>query len=467
MSQDILVELYDQATGHHPEQVLPLAKSGSARQYYRLDGISSLIGTIGTCKKENDAFIYLAGHFRNKGLAVPEIVAVTDDRMAYLQSDLGPISLFDAIKDDIAAAWPVVIKTIETLPDIQFRGAVGLDWGRCYPQPEFDSRTALWDLNYFKYCFLKPTGIEFDECALEADFQQLANDLAGYNSCFMYRDFQSRNVMIKDNRPWFIDFQSGRRGPYYYDLASFLWQARAGFTETQRDELIDVYLDAAAKYIKYDINAFRNTLDLFVLFRTLQVLGAYGFRGYFERKQHFIDSIPGAVSNLKLLMDKNVAATYPYLNQIIRQLIEKLKGNDPNKQLIVNVCSFSYKKGIPADVSGNGGGFVFDCRAIHNPGRYEQYKRLSGLDKPVIDFLEHDGEISSFLNHCYALVDSSVECYMKRGFTHLSVCFGCTGGQHRSVYSAQHMAEHIYEKYNLNVILEHREQSAVRTFIPK
>ncbi|MDE7443696.1 MAG: phosphotransferase, partial [Muribaculaceae bacterium] len=416
MSSDTLIKLYRLVTGQCPQSVEELAKSGSARRYFRLGGVVTLIGTVGKNIAENNAFLYLASHFKKQGIAIPEVIAVSDDKSAYLQQDLGGQSLFDAIMCDRAAAWPIVVETIRTLPSIQFRGAEGLDWTKCYPQPEFDSRTVLWDLNYFKYCFLKTTGVEFDESALEVDFQQMALDLTGQNECFMYRDFQSRNVMIHNETPWFIDFQGGRRGPCHYDLASFLWQSRAGFTDVERNELIDVYLAVASNYTKIVKTEFCRTLDLFVLFRTMQVLGAYGYRGYFERKQHFIDSIPGALANLQSLLNRNIAAPYPYLNQILQQMTKAMTEEKTIEKLTVKVCSFSYKKGLPTDNSGNGGGYVFDCRAVHNPGRYDQYKQLSGLDKPVIDFLESNGEIAVFLDHCYALVDASVERYIERGF---------------------------------------------------
>lgn len=466
MSPDTLLNLYAGVTGK-AASIKELAQSGSARRYFRLSGASDLIGTIGTNQAENNAFIYLSQHLKKHGINVPEIIVVSDDRYTYLQQDLGSVSLFDLIKADKEKAWTLIMDTIKALPDLQFKGAQDMDWSMCFPQPEFDTRTVMWDLNYFKYCFLKTTGIEIDEPLLEDDFERMAADLTGDNCCFMYRDFQSRNVLIHDGKPWFIDFQGGRRGPCYYDVASFLWQARAGFTDNERSELIDAYLTAARNFIQEDDRSFRRTLDKFVLFRTLQVLGAYGFRGYFERKQHFVDSIPGAIANLRSLLQNNVVLPYPYLNRLLNQLVAHMEEEQTNTRhsgLTVHVSSFSYKKGIPQDPSGNGGGFVFDCRAIHNPGRYDQYKQLCGLDKPVIDFLEQDGEIKSFLNHCYALVDASVECYLNRNFTNLSVAFGCTGGQHRSVYGAQHMAEHIHEKYNVTVVLEHREQNIRHTF---
>ena len=355
----------------------------------------------------------------------------------------------------------------------------------------------LFDLNYFKYCFLKATELDFHELKLEADFRLLAKDLTATDDtqCFLYRDFQARNVMLKapNDMPYFIDFQGGRKGPYYYDLASFLWQASAKYPHKLRRELVYEYYNALKQYTEVPSpHRFVERLSLFVLFRQLQVLGAYGFRGYFERKAHFIESIPPAMYNIReLLNERNFP--YPYLVSLLRQLTEmpkfqvveatasradgyKTTEKNPYKPhpqdgpatfskydaqgpLVVRVFSFSFAKGIPEDESGNGGGYVFDCRSTHNPGRYEPYKKLTGLDEPVIRFLEDDGEILTFLDSVYKLADAHVRRYIQRGFTSLMFCFGCTGGQHRSVYSAQHLAEHIHEKFGIEVRICHREQN--------
>ena len=311
--------------------------------------------------------------------------------------------------------------------------------------------------------------MDFQENRLEDDFERLADRLLKQEySTFMYRDFQSRNVMIKDGQPYFIDFQGGRKGPFYYDVASFLWQAKARYPEELRQELITEYFHTLQNYISIEKETFLAELRQFVLFRTLQVLGAYGFRGYFEQKPHFLQSIPYAIENLRQLLSEGFEE-YPYLCEILKNLTElKQFAYERNKQkLTVRVMSFSYRKGIPEDPSGNGGGYVFDCRAVHNPGRYEQYKSLTGLDEPVIRFLEEDGEITTFLQHVDALVDQHVHRYLERGFTHLSICFGCTGGQHRSVYSAQHVAEHLHRKFGIRIELIHREQQIRQLLEPR
>ena len=472
MITEDLQNLYQTYLGEVPEEIVELPSSGSNRRYFRLTGTQKLIGVYGTSKEENEAFLYMAAHFRKKGLPVPEVYICSEDKNCYLQEDLGDILLFNAIEKGRATSVfseeekELLRKTIRLLPSIQFAGADGFDFSHCYPQAEFNQRSILWDLNYFKYCFLKATGLEFQEDKLEDDFQKMSDVLLRSSSAtFMYRDFQSRNVMIKDGAPWFIDFQGGRKGPIYYDVASFLWQAKAKYPAELRQELIADYLQALRGYMDIDEKHFFRQLRHFVLFRTLQVLGAYGFRGYFEKKPHFIQSVPFAIDNLRQLLKEDYPE-YPYLCTVLRELTNLSQFYDDIQKhtLKVKIVSFAYKKGIPNDPSGNGGGFVFDCRAINNPGKYERYNHFTGLDEPVIRFLEEDGEITRFLDHAYEIVDASVKRYMDRGFTNLMICFGCTGGQHRSVYSAQHMAEHIHSKFGVRVDLVHREQNIEQLF---
>ena len=475
MIPKILYELYKKYTGCDAVEITELPSSGSNRRYFRLSGEPTLIGVVGTSVEENDAFIYMAKHFKEKNLPVPEVLIVSDDRIAYLQEDLGDTILYNVIeKGRLTSVFSdeekrLLVKTIRKLPDLQFAGADGMDFRHCYPSPGFDARSIMWDLNYFKYCFLKATGLDFLEGKLEDDFQRLTDVLLRSSSAtFMYRDFQSRNVMIKDGEPWFIDFQGGRKGPVYYDVASFLWQAKANFPDSLRRELLKEYIGALRKYKPVDEDYFYSQLHHFVLFRTLQVLGAYGFRGYFEKKPHFMQSVPFAIANLRELL-KVPYPEYPYLSKVLTDLVNMKQFTDDlqKRTLTVRVMSFAYKKGIPNDPSGNGGGYVFDCRAVNNPGKYDRYKPFTGLDQPVIKFLEDDGEIFPFLEHAYELVDAHVKRFMERGFTNMMVCFGCTGGQHRSVYSAQKMAQHINEKFNVKVELVHREQNIEQTLNAK
>ena len=507
-----LLQLYKQWSGAEPVETVKLAGAGSNREYYRFtapDG-NTVIGARGTSRDEDHAFIYLSNHFSRRKLPVPKVLAVSGDELRYLQTDLGSLSLFDAIAGGREAGGrytvkekQLLVKTIRALPDIQLRGARGLDFSNCYPQQEFDMDSVLFDLNYFKYCFLKPTELDFHELKLEADFRLFAKDLTAERAeSFMYRDFQARNVMLDEGgNPHFIDFQGGRKGPYYYDLASFLWQASARYPHKLRRELVYEYYQSLKNFTEVpSTRHFADRLSLFVLFRTLQVLGAYGFRGYFEQKKHFIDSIPPAMQNLRELLQRD-CFPYPYMMDMLRRLTQlpqfsrleqpalsradgfktadrniyeahpqdgpatfsKYDGRGP---LVVRVYSFSYRKGIPDDESGNGGGYVFDCRSTHNPGRYEPYKKLTGLDEQVVRFLEDDGEILVFLESVYKLADAHVRRYLQRGFTDLMFCFGCTGGQHRSVYSAQRLAEHLNEKFGVEVRIVHREQN-IRQTLPK
>ena len=462
-----LLSLFTLYTGKTNPILEALPSSGSNRRYFRLKkGDLSLIGVHGESREENRTFIALARHFHQQRLNTPEVLAVSKDEMFYIQQDLGDEILFDAIKGGRLTGVfsheekTLLHKTIGMLADFQVKGALDLDFKACYPQPEFNSRSVYWDLNYFKYNFLKTTGMDFQEDLLENDFDKLAENLLRDRSeTFMYRDFQSRNVMLVEGNPYFIDFQGGRKGPIYYDVASFLWQAKANFPEELRDELIDTYIETLKKYQKVEKTDFLKQLRQFVLFRTLQVLGAYGFRGYFEKKPHFIQSIPFALNNLRELL-KEGFEEYPYLCGILKEMTELKQFADTQKrELHVRVYSFAYKKGVPNDTSGNGGGYVFDCRAINNPGKYERYNNVTGLDEPVIQFLEEDGEMLEFLDNIYPLVDRHVKRYKDRGFTDLMISFGCTGGQHRSVYAAQKTAEHLSKKFGIKVSLVHREQN--------
>lgn len=457
---DRLFSLFRRHYGRIHQYVRPLTGSASNRQYFRLgDDQSSCIGVIGVNPDENRAFIAMAAHFRLKGIPVPEVYAASDDAVAYIQEDVGDVALFGMIGSE--ASEEILCRTIRCLPDIQFKGAEDFDFSICHPIRKFDRRLVLFDLNYFKYCFLKPSGLEFDENRLQDDFERLADDLTAVGAdTFMYRDFQARNVMLKDGNPCFIDFQGGMQGPIYYDVASFIWHARAGYSQELKMKMLDAYLDALSAYVSIGREEFIDTLRLFVLFRTMQVLGAYGFRGLVEQKAPFVVNIPEALASLDSQLEMPFES-YPYLDSVLRRLaaLPRFARAQQDGKLEVKVYSFSFKKGIPLDLSGNGGGYVFDCRSIHNPGRYEPYKKLTGRDKPVIDFLEEDGEITGFLEHVYGVVDPHVETFSSRGFTSLMVSFGCTGGQHRSVYCAEHLAHHLADKYpHVRVRLIHREQ---------
>lgn len=489
-----LLKLYAAWSGESPAHVERLPKAGSNRKYVRLFGADgrSVIGVDGPDPSENRCFIYLSRHFADRGLPVPQILAVDASTSCYLQTDLGTLSLYQALSagrsrggayDETERA--LIRRVIRRLPHVQVTGAEALNAGYLLSPSRFDARAAMFDLNYFKYCFLRTTPVNYDELRLEEDMRRLADDLAD-DPCdtFLYRDFQARNVMLytppgsaEAPQPYFIDYQGGQLGPLQYDVASYLWQASARYPQSLREEMIGAYLDELATLRPVDRAAFLRRLHLFVFFRTLQVLGTYGLRGYFEHKKYFLDSIPLAIRNLRQELADGTAAPYPYFADLLRQLVDlpqfatpaaapaAADGTAPaGGPLVVRVFSFSYKKGIPADESGYGGGYVFDCRSTNNPGRYAQYRDLTGLDEPVVRFLETDGEILAFLDNVFQLAEHHVARYLERGFTDLMFCFGCTGGRHRSVYAAQHLAEHLHRKFGIEVRLCHREQGLSTVF---
>jgi aminoglycoside/choline kinase family phosphotransferase len=461
-------ELYHQWAGTEPESITFLPGSGSYRKYYRLEGDpDSVIGVFNEDRKENDAFISFSQEFQRHKLPVPMVHATDPSGQVYILSDLGDLTLFNYLSgirsgaEDFPEEVMVIYrKVIDFLPLFQVVAGKGLDYSKCYPRQAFDGQSMMWDLNYFKYYFLKLAKIPFDEQKLEDDFHTLVRFLLGAGADhFMYRDFQSRNIMLVEREPWFIDYQGGRKGPLQYDIASLLYDATASIPEPIRAVLLEYYLDVLEKYFPVDRKSFRQFYIGFVLIRILQALGAYGFRGYYENKTHFLRSIPFAIANLQYLLDTNLL---PVPLPMLREVLEKIILNPAFRhlpqtanQLTVRVSSFSYKRGIPGDTSGNGGGFVFDCRALPNPGKFEEYRSVTGDDPGVINFLEKEAEVAEFINHACFLVDQSIRKYIERGFTSLTVSFGCTGGQHRSVYCAAELARHIHSKFGVTVELYH------------
>ena len=468
-AETLLGQLFEEWTGQKPVTLRPMQASGSPRQYYRLAAAGkTVVGAFNPDLKENDAFLYLSGHFRSAGLPVPEILAEKREQGIYLLTDLGNRSLFGMITENehhhalSGDLYELLVSTVRMLPHFQVRAGMDIDYSRCYPAESFDRRSIMWDLNYFKYYILKTSGITFDEQALEKDFERFASRLeqAGCGH-FMYRDFQSRNVMIHNGSPWFIDYQGGRRGPLQYDLASFLYQVKAGFSESQRMALLDAYLDELSRLAPVSREGFMEYFYHFVYLRLFQVLGAYGFRGLFEKRPHFAGSLAPALS----LLDKLFGSHPPDLGREFSTCLTKLAGSGsfgrlrhPPSPLLVRISSFSYKKGIPGDSSGHGGGFVFDCRALPNPGRLEEYRQQTGRDEAVVNFMGSFRQTDLFLYNVFELCDQAVENYIERGFEHLSISFGCTGGQHRSVYCAGRLAEHLMKKFVIQVDLHHREQ---------
>jgi RNase adapter protein RapZ len=467
-------QLYKSWAGKEPAQVDVLPQSGSDRRYFRLHNEKgkTFIGTHGLNVPENEAFIYFADHFRRKNLSVPEILAVSYDKTIYLQEDFGNISLLSILesKGFSQDVYELFKESLHQLARLQVLGDEGLNYKKCLTNEEFGKQAIMADLLYFKYYFLDALQRPYDKQKLIDDFEALSNYLTHTEyKYFMFRDFQSRNILVSDDQhAHFIDFQGGMKGAPQYDVASMIWQARANLPDEWKNNLLEDYMNSFETIIQNTIDreVFRSQYNGYVLIRLLQVLGAYGFRGLFERKAQFLTSIPLALRNLKWFFEyQSLGIVLPEFKRVLTictddEIMERFTPiqADVSTPLVVKVCSFSYRKGIPDDASGNGGGFVFDCRGIENPGRYTEYKEYHGRDKSVMEFLERQTKMQTFLNSVFDLVDISVEEYIKRGFTNLSVNFGCTGGQHRSVYAADALARHLRNKYKVSIELCHREQ---------
>src|SRR6185369_2788364 len=468
---DILKKLFEEHFGAPAERVQPLQGKlgGSGRNIIRLSNSNaSAIGILYGIREENVAFLEFSKHFRKRGLPVPEIYAQDLNQGAYLEEDLGDTSLFEYLSqnragDDIA---PAVVdayrRVVEELPRFQIEAGKDLNYKVCYPRGSFDKQSISWDLNYFKYYFLRLAGIPFSEQALEDDFGRLTKFLlSAGRDYFLYRDFQSRNVMLKDGQPYFLDYQGGRKGALQYDIASLLFDAKADLPPEMRQQLLDHYLDTVSRYVDLDREAFVRYYYGFVYVRIMQALGAYGFRGFYERKAHFLQSVPYALKNLRwLLHNVELPIALPTLMQAFKSMLasEKLQSISTEADtLTVRVSSFSFHRGPLRDESGHGGGYVFDARSLPNPGREERFKSLTGRDAPVIEYLNQEQSVHQYMASVMSLVDASVNAYQSRGFKNLSVAFGCTGGQHRSVYLAEQVAKRLRSRNGVEVVLQHRE----------
>jgi len=452
--------------------------SGSTRRYFRLraPGVENAIGVCGSVQAENKAFLHFTHCFNMCRLPVPGVLWESDDKSDYLLSDNGSKSLFDMIRHDREnnpggylsdTVMNNCVEAVQALARIQIIGKDNIDFGACYPVSSVTPTAAMWDLNYFKYSFLKPVVDNIDEKGLETDFVNLSSAVTGQNilTGLQLRDFQSRNILIDENgNLTVIDYQGGRHGMLTYDLASFIWQAKAGFTDNERKVITEAYLSEIRQLnpgLTLTEEEFGRQLQLAVTFRQLQTLGAYGFRGLIQKKSHFITSIPNALSNIRIRIENGELDTFPAISrELLRacNIMEQRQSPVEKDVLTLSVTSFSYHKGYPEDMTGNGGGFVFDCRGMHNPGRYDEYKQLTGLDTPVIEFLTSLGECQSFVEKAIDLVKPTIECYLRRGFNSLSIAFGCTGGQHRSVFCTELFAKKISHMFpTLKINVRHRE----------
>lgn len=478
MSQQIIQDISDLYAAFRqipPASVDKLPQSGSDRVYFRVRGHdgSTCIATWNHHVRENNTFISFSRHFRSRGCPVPEILAVNQNQTIYLQEDLGDVSLLNCLEKEGYSenVYGLFRKSLLALAHLQIRGNEELDYSWCITSKEFGQKAILSDLLYFKYYFLDTLQIAYDKEQLIEDFEALSTYLTHVDhKYFMFRDFQSRNILIRDEAVHFIDFQGGMKGALQYDVASLLWQAKAELPDTWKNSLLEYYMDCIEAILqnRIDRSRFSSQYNGYVLIRLLQVLGAYGFRGLFERKAHFLVSLPLALRNLKgFLSNKSVGIVLPEFERLLSIIVtdevirrfEPLRAG-PESPLVISINSFSYRKGIPADESENGGGYVFDCRGLLNPGRLEEFRSLTGRDKPVKDFLEQQTKMPEFLNSIYSIVDISVEDYIRRGFSSLSISFGCTGGQHRSVYAADALARHLRNKFGVNIRLRHLEQDA-------
>jgi len=463
--------LFEEWSGENLVSTTPLPQSGSYRQYFRMISANhQAIGVYNRDKSENLAFITFTKHFIKHNLNVPHLYEFDIDKNVYLVEDLGNETLFSFItKNRTGEEFPTKIKehyktALTELIKFQTDAFDELDISVCYPRSSFDKQSMLWDLHYFKYYFLKLTQTPFDEQKLEDDFTTLIDFLLSTDIDFyMYRDFQSRNIMLKNDELYFVDYQGGRRGALQYDVASLLYDAKADIPQQIRDELLEHYLLILNQKIKVDREEFKKFYYGYVLIRILQAMGAYGFRGIHEKKAHFLKSIPHAVNNIEYLFSKNLL---PYglnelkstLNHIIKnRSLRKFEPIKDSEELTVSINSFSYISGIPVDLTGNGGGFVFDCRSLHNPGRYDEFKMLTGKDEAVIEFLNKQSDVQEFLTDITSIIERAVNSYTQRGFSNLMINFGCTGGQHRSVFCAERLAEYLKKFIDANVILQHTE----------
>jgi len=468
---DVLQRLFEQRFHSPVERVQRLQGElgGSGRKIIRLANEKiSAIGILYGVREENIAFIEFSKHFRRKGLPVPEIYAEDLPQGAYLEQDLGDTTLFEFLSknregENIA---PQVIeayrKVVAILPRFQIEAGHDVNYHVCYPCASFDRQSITWDLNYFKYYFLRLAGIPINELALEDDFSRLTEFLlSAPRDYFLYRDFQSRNVMLPGGQPFFVDYQGGRKGALQYDIASLLYDAKADLPPALRQQLLDHYLDTLAGFLPLDREAFMRHYYPYVYIRIMQALGAYGFRGYYERKAHFLQSVPYALKNLRwLLHNVQLPVALPALMQAFQGMLgsEKLHTQAPvSENLLVRIFSFSFHRNAPQDDTGHGGGFVFDSRGLPNPGREERFKPLTGKDALVIDYLDQQESVQQFLSNVMPLVDSSVNNYQQRGFKNLMVSFGCTGGQHRSVYLAEQVAKRLRGRNGVDVLVRHLE----------
>lgn len=477
MTENILLEIrevFKSFINSSIDNIDKLPQSGGDRMYFRIfAGEKSYIATYNLHVKENQTFFYLTDHFKKYRVPVTDILKVNKAQTIYIQKDFGTTSLLDLLEQQgkNEYVYELFKQSLKELARMQILAHKDLNYNYAITSKEFGKRAITSDLLYFKYYFLDTLKIPYDKEKLLHDFNVLSMylDKPDYKF-FMFRDFQSRNIIVQEDLVHFIDYQGGMKGALQYDVASLLWQAKANLSDNWKADLLTYYIDCVQNFLGKEVDRilFINLYYGYVLIRLLQVLGAYGFRGIFERKAHFLTSIPLALKNLReFLENHDTGILLPEFNRILFQLTDEniiakfeTKKATSDTPLIVTVNSFSYIiGGIPVDPSPNGGGFIFDCRGILNPGRFEEYKKVNGRNKGVIDFLEQRTKMPDFLNNIYNILDITVENYIERNFKTLMISFGCTGGCHRSVYAADAVTRHLRNKFNVKISLHHIEQN--------
>jgi aminoglycoside/choline kinase family phosphotransferase len=326
-TSEIILEGYREIFGNSDLKITALPGSGSDRKYFRIEaGGKTLIGAYNPVPEENEAFIGFTEHFAAKGLNVPEIYGYLPDKHIYFLSDLGDINLYKWLKGrpDITnfneETKDLFRRILDHLILFQTIGVEGLNLDLCYPHRSFDRQSMMWDMNYFKYMLLKFLAVPFNERRLEHDFNSLADYLlqAGQDY-FLYRDFQSANIMIKDDEPWFIDYQGGRKGAPQYDVASLLYDAKIPMLASNRDELLRYYVGKFCAVSHEDEHKFAGYFAGFSMIRIMQALGAFGFRGLYEQKPTFTESIvPGVNLLQEVIMTAEINLRLPELHNSVR-----------------------------------------------------------------------------------------------------------------------------------------------------
>lgn len=452
--------------GTAPGIITRLPQSGSDRVYFRLlYGDEHVIGAYNPSREENDAFVGFSNHFRSKGLPVPEIYVYYPDERVYFLEDLGDSNLFTWLaqrsdEERFNQETEALFLTVASdLVRIQTEGIKGLDLSLCYPHRSFDRQSMVWDLNYYKYMFLKLIGAPFNEIKLERDFEALTRFLldAG-QEYFLFRDFQTANIMIRDGKPWYIDYQGGRLGAPQYDIASLVYDAKAYIPSGIREKTLERHLDLFAAATGKPRESLAKYSGAFTLIRLMQALGAFGFRGLHENKPTFSESIVPAVELMNdLLWGGKLHIDLPELTKASESvpLQRKYRILSHYQELVkINIESFSYVRGRSVNYD-TGSGFVFDCRGLRNPVLESDLRERTGLDPEVAEFFGNDDEAVAFAGDCSNIIRNTLPMMRRKGILEIHAAFGCVGGQHRSVWCAARVASMLSAMPGVTVTVNH------------